>query len=194
MSSESARVANVAIWLNVSFVMAIFSIMMYTYLSAYNIAGLLLYYEVIAIPATNEHSNYGHQILSWWLSNIRVTYLYGFMAELFLRFTMFILSVLLIVGLKLKRHYLISPWLIMGFIMVGIGFCISLFSIEGAILIGLQTFIWFPVYTFYKKMRKTRYWQQTGFINTYTVWDNHKKYREWRSQFPSLKQPGDSDN
>ncbi|XP_013112798.2 uncharacterized protein LOC106090974 isoform X1 [Stomoxys calcitrans] len=190
MTSKSDRVANLTVWCKVSFVMAVCSIIMYMCLMANHITGLLLYYQIISMPEAKDESNEWQNFLTFWFRSIRVTNVYGVVAELILRITMFILSILLISGLKLHRHRFISPWLIMGVVIVSVELCIALFTVTGPIIIGLQTLMWFPVYTFYKKLRKTRYWKQMGFINTYTVWEDTKKFREWRSNIPSLTNKG----
>ncbi|XP_073846295.1 uncharacterized protein [Musca autumnalis] len=190
-SKLTARVAQKSPWFIVACVMAILAIIIYACLTAYNVTGLLVYYQIIEEQTKDADPDVWTNELKALIKHITVINLYFSIGNLVTYTIMLILSVLLIVGLELKRHEFISPWLVAGFIMVGIGFCFNIITsardnLLDYIVIGLQAFMWFPVYTFYKKMRLTCYWRQSGFINVYRVWDQPSKFHQWRGTFPTF--------
>ncbi|XP_005178381.1 uncharacterized protein LOC101888693 [Musca domestica] len=185
----ATRVGNKSPWFCVACVMAILAIIIYACLTAYNVTGLLIYYQIIEEQTKDTDPDVWTNELRALLKHISAINLYANIASLFVYVVMLILSVLMIVGLEMKRHQFISPWLVAGCIMVGCGFCLNIVtsqrdSLLDYIVMGLQIFTWFPVYTYYKKLRPTRYWKQYGFINVYRVWDQPEKFHQWRGQFP----------
>ncbi|XP_005178380.1 uncharacterized protein LOC131803406 [Musca domestica] len=156
------------------FSIAIYTTVMYTLLLIHNVVLIKNYHENIKNAKEMDYTSYeddsdydGSRLR---MDEFEGTHVYTVTEELNWYAVMWTLSVLLIVGVKLQIHQAIAPWLLMGGIVVVIGFIAGTIigNPEKYILelsvIAIQAVTWIPVYLHYKALRESFYFKPKNYV------------------------------
>ncbi|XP_073847637.1 uncharacterized protein isoform X2 [Musca autumnalis] len=155
------------------FSIAIYTTVMYTLLIIHNVILIRNYHESITTKREMDYdSAYDYDEDGNYKPNMEEfedTHVYTVTEELNWYAVMWTLSLLLILGVKMQIHQAIAPWLLMGGIVVVIGFIVGtmLGNPEKYILelsvVAIQAVTWIPVYLHYKGLRESFYFKPKEF-------------------------------
>ncbi|XP_013112799.1 uncharacterized protein LOC106090975 [Stomoxys calcitrans] len=156
-----------------SYFIAIFSTLMYAWLIVYNTTIVIKYrrvkdgYEEFEYVTMDEEDD--AKPMKPISLSISLNDYYTYLDELELYVLMLTLSLLLIVGVNLRIHQAMAPWLVVGAILVVFGFIFgtitwnSKYTLELLVVVA-QAACWLPVYSCYKEFRENYYFKQKQFV------------------------------